>query len=66
MRGIISAIDSTQYKKLVRDNIRKHWASPDSKGYPQNFISFGLSSIQFPVERVLNACALRLGGQLIT
>jgi len=56
----------SQYKKLVRDNIRKHWASPDSKGYPQNFISFGLSSIQFPVERVLNACALRLGGQLIT
>ncbi|MEH2420632.1 MAG: tubulin-like doman-containing protein [Nostoc sp.] len=56
----------SQYKKLVRDNIRKHWASPDSKGYPQNFISFGLSSIQFPVERVLNACALRLGRQLIT
>lgn len=22
----------SQYKKLVRDNIRKHWASPDSKG----------------------------------
>ncbi len=56
----------SQYKKLVRDNIRKHWASPDPQGYPQNFISFGLSSIQAPVERILNACALRLGGQLIT
>ena len=56
----------SQYKKLVRDNIRKHWASPDPQGYPQNFISFGLSSIQFPVERVLNACAFRLAGQLIT
>lgn len=56
----------SQYKKLVRDNIRKHWASPDPLGYPQNFISFGLSSIQFPVERVLNACALRLAGQLTT
>ncbi len=56
----------SQYKKLVRDNIRKQWASPDPLGYPQNFISFGLSGIQFPVERVLNACALRLAGQLIT
>lgn len=56
----------SQYKKLVRDNIRKHWASPDPLGYPQNFISFGLSSIQFPVKRVLNACAFRLAGQLIS
>ncbi len=55
----------SQYKKLVRDNIRKHWASPDPLGYPQNFISFGLSGIQFPVKRVLNACAFRLAGQLI-
>ena len=56
----------SQYKKLVRDNIRKHWASLDPLGYPQNFISFGLSGIQFPVERVLNACAFRLASQLIT
>jgi len=56
----------SQYKKLVRDNIRKHWASPDPLGYPQNFISFGLSGIQFPVERVLNTCTLRLAGQLIS
>jgi len=50
----------SQYKKLVRDNIRKHWASPDPLGYPQNYITFGLASIQFPVQRVLNACASRL------
>jgi len=50
----------SQYKKLVRDNIRKHWASPDPLGYPQNYIAFGLASIQFPVQRVLNACASRL------
>jgi len=56
----------SQYKKLVRDNVRKHWASPDSYGYPQNFISFGLSSIQFPVDRVLNACASRLAAQVAT
>lgn len=55
----------SQYKKLVRDNIRKQWASPDALGYPQNFISFGLSGVQFPAERVLNACALRLSGQMI-
>ncbi|MBC8123422.1 MAG: tubulin-like doman-containing protein, partial [Gemmatimonadaceae bacterium] len=56
----------SQYKKLVRDNIRKQWASPDPLGYPQSFISFGLSSIQFPVERVLNACAARLAGRIAT
>ncbi|MBD2101772.1 tubulin-like doman-containing protein [Leptolyngbya sp. FACHB-261] len=56
----------SQYKKLVRDNVRKQWASPDALGYPQSFISFGLSSIQFPVERVLNACASRLAGRLVT
>jgi hypothetical protein len=55
----------SQYKKLVRDNIRKHWSSPDPLGYPQNFISFGLSSIQFPVERVLNACAYRLAKEVV-
>lgn len=56
----------SQYKKLVRDNVRKHWASPDALGYPQNFISFGLSSVQFPVDRVLNACASRLAAQVTT
>ncbi len=55
----------SQYKKLVRDNIRKHWASPDPLGYPQSFITFGLSSIQFPVERVTNACASRLAAKTI-
>ncbi|UUO14585.1 tubulin-like doman-containing protein [Dolichospermum heterosporum] len=55
----------SQYKKLVRDNIRKQWASPDSFGYPQNFIAFGLSSIQFPIQRVVQACASRLAGQVV-
>ncbi|MEN9214045.1 MAG: tubulin-like doman-containing protein, partial [Gloeomargarita sp. DG_1_6_bins_138] len=55
----------SQYKKLVRDNIRKHWASPDPLGYPQNYITFGLASIQFPVQRVLNACASRLAVALV-
>lgn len=55
----------SQYKKLVRDNVRKHWASPDALGYPQNFMSFGLSSIEFPVERVLNACSARLAARLV-
>ena len=55
----------SQYKKLVRDNVSKHWASPDALGYPQNFMSFGLSSIEFPVERVLNACSARLAARLV-
>ncbi|MEM9155442.1 MAG: tubulin-like doman-containing protein [Cyanobacteria bacterium P01_F01_bin.33] len=54
----------SQYKKLVRDNIRKHWSSPDPLGYPQNFITFGLSGVQYPVERVLNACTSRLAKEI--
>ncbi len=56
----------SQYKKLVRDNICKHWSSPDAFGYPQNFIAFGLSSVQFPVQRVLQACSSRLAYQVVT
>jgi len=56
----------SQYKKLVRDNIRKHWSSPDPLGFPQNYLTFGLSSIQFPVDRVLNACAARLARQVVS
>ncbi|MDJ0897864.1 MAG: tubulin-like doman-containing protein [Xenococcus sp. MO_188.B8] len=55
----------SQYKKLVRDNICKHWSSPDSLGYPQNFITFGLASIQFPLQRVLQACASRLAHRVV-
>ncbi|MEH1788994.1 MAG: tubulin-like doman-containing protein [Nostoc sp.] len=55
----------SQYKKLVRDNIRKQWASPDSLGYPQSFIAFGLASIQFPIQRVLQACASRLAKRVV-
>lgn len=55
----------SQYKKLVRDNIRKHWASPDAMGYPQNFISFGLASVQFPVRRVSQACSSRLAARVV-
>ncbi len=55
----------SQYKKLVRDNIRMHWSSPDPLGFPQNYLTFGLSSIQFPVDRVLNACSARLARQVV-
>ena len=56
----------SQYKKLVRDNIRRHCSSSDSLGFPQNYLTFGLSSIQFPVDRVLNACAARLARQVVS
>lgn len=55
----------SQYKKLVRDNIRMHCSSSDLFGFPQNYLTFGLSSIQFPVDRVLNACAARLANQVV-
>jgi hypothetical protein len=55
----------SQYKKLVRDNIRKHWSSNDKLDYPQNFVSFGLSSIQFPRERVRQICSAKLSKAVI-
>ena len=55
----------SQYKKLVRDNIRKHWSSNDKLDYPQNYIAFGLSSIQFPRERVRQICSAKLSKAVI-
>ncbi len=55
----------SQYKKLVRDNIRKHWSSNDKLDYPQNFVAFGLSSIQFPRERVRQICSAKLSKAVI-
>jgi len=54
----------SQYKKTLRDNISQLLGTPDSFGYPQNFMTFGLSAIQFPLNRVLDACASRLAGRV--
>jgi hypothetical protein len=54
----------SQFKKTIRDNISQLLGAPDALGYPQSFMSFGLSAIQFPLNRVLDACASRLAGRV--
>ena len=54
----------SQAKKTIRDNIAQLLGTPDALGYPQSFMSFGLSAIQFPLNRVLDICATRLAGRV--
>ncbi|MCL1493642.1 MAG: tubulin-like doman-containing protein [Pseudanabaena sp. Salubria-1] len=54
----------SQFKKTIRDNISQLLGAPDALGYPQSFMTFGLSAIQFPLNRVLDACASRLAGRV--
>jgi len=49
-----------EYKRSARDNPGDGFMSPDDRGLPQSFCSFGLSSLRFPRKSVLNACACRL------
>lgn len=54
----------SQHKKTIRDNIAQLLGGLDALGYPQSFMTFGLSAIQFPLNRVLDACASRLAGRV--
>ncbi|MFQ6097967.1 MAG: tubulin-like doman-containing protein, partial [Armatimonadota bacterium] len=49
-----------QWKRSLRDNIRPVTLHPDALGCPVRYMTFGLSSIYFPVERVRQACAYHL------
>jgi hypothetical protein len=56
-----------RYSKSNRSNLEGVWqVTPrDAFGQPQNFISFGLSSLRFPADRVQTALAARLGHELM-
>ncbi len=57
--------DFGTYKRSARDNPGEGFLEPDTRGLPQSFCSFGLSSLRFPRKAVLNACALRLAESAI-
>jgi len=59
--------DFAPHKRSIRDNIKSAWAQtdPEGRGYPKNFMSFGLSTIEIPITQIRAALANRLGTDLV-
>ncbi|BBD68797.1 hypothetical protein NIES4072_38770 [Nostoc commune NIES-4072] len=59
--------DFSPHKRSIRDNIKGAWAQADSggRGYPKNFMSFGLSTIEIPVAQIRNSLSNRLSMDLV-
>jgi len=60
--------DFAPHKRSIRDNIKGAWAQSDGggRGYPKNFMSFGLSSIEIPLAQIRSSLANRLGMDLVS
>lgn len=59
--------DFAPHKRSIRDNIKGAWAQadPGGRGYPKNFMSFGLSTIEIPVAQIRNSISNRLSMDLV-
>lgn len=59
--------DFAPHKRSIRDNIKGAWAQadPGGRGYPKNFMSFGLAAIEIPLSQIRTTLADRLGVDLI-
>jgi len=59
--------DFSPHKRSIRDNIKSAWASqdPGGRGYPKNFMSFGLSTIEIPIAQIRTSISDRLATDLI-
>ena len=55
-----------QHKRSIRNNIGALTVQPDELGCPQNYMTFGLSSVYFPRGRVMNACSYRLAKNVMS
>ncbi|MDQ2733193.1 MAG: tubulin-like doman-containing protein, partial [Armatimonadota bacterium] len=53
-------------KRSNRDNFQQFLVHSDRIGCPQSFMSFGLSAIHFPKDKVISACAFRLAAETVT
>jgi Tubulin like/zinc-ribbon domain len=60
--------DFAPHKRSIRDNIKGAWAQadPGGRGYPKNFMSFGLSAIEIPMSQIRTTLADRLGVDLMS
>jgi hypothetical protein len=60
--------DFAPHKRSIRDNIKGAWATndPEGRGYPKNFMSFGLSTIEIPITQIRSSLANRLATDLVS
>ncbi|MBD1932663.1 zinc-ribbon domain-containing protein [Trichocoleus sp. FACHB-69] len=60
--------DFAPHKRSIRDNIKGAWAQadPGGRGYPKNFMSFGLSTIEIPLAQIRTSLSSRLGVDLVS
>jgi hypothetical protein len=59
--------DFAPHKRSIRDNIKGSWAQadPGGRGYPKQFMSFGLSTIEIPIAQIRTSLAERLAKDLV-
>ncbi|MEC4892388.1 MAG: tubulin-like doman-containing protein [Oscillatoria sp. PMC 1051.18] len=56
------------HKRSIRDNIKSAWAQadPGGRGYPKNFMSFGLSTIEIPIAQIRTSLSNRIAQDLVS
>jgi hypothetical protein len=54
------------HKRSIRDNIKGSFAQadPGGRGYPKNFMSFGLSTVEIPIAQIRTSLGNRLAADL--
>lgn len=59
--------DFAPHKRSIRDNIKSAWAAqdPGGRGYPKNFMSFGLSTAEIPLAQIRTSLSHRLATDFI-
>ena len=59
--------DFAPHKRSIRDNMKGAWAQadPEGRGYPKNFMSFGLSAVEIPIAQIRTTLSHRLSGDLV-
>ncbi len=59
--------DFAPHKRSIRDNIKGAWAArdPGGRGYPKQFMSLGISSVEIPISQIRNCLAYRLAKDLM-
>ena len=60
--------DFAPHKRSIRDNIKAAWAQadPGGRGYPKNFMSFGLATIEIPISQIRASLSHRLAQDLVS
>ncbi len=59
--------DFAPHKRSIRDNIKSAWAQadPGGRGYPKNFMSFGLSTMEIPIAQIRASLSNRLAADFM-